>query len=136
MEFRDLIISKITEYAIGNSLALFLEMEGEFYPYGIIIDSDQSIVPFYVVKENDFPDPENLIIDLKKELNEYVLNQNCLSVALCYLASKKVNDLEYDLLVLEIIFKDQSALEEFWFIIEIDNENHTFKVHAKIDLKI
>jgi hypothetical protein len=57
-------------------------------------------------------------------------------VALCYLASKKVNDLEYDLLVLEIIFKDQSALEEFWFIIEIDNENHTFKVHAKIDLTI
>ncbi len=124
----------ISQYAISNSLGLFIELEGEFYPYGIVVDDSGNISPFYFHDGEEFRDSKKLISDLKRELSNYLLNYNVTATALCYLASKKIEGIEYDLLVLEIILRDVPAINEFWFIIEIDKENNIFHVHEKIDL--
>ncbi len=124
----------ISQFAVANSLGLFMELEGEFYPYGITIQDEKTINPFYYYKGEEFPSSKELIIDLRRELSVYLQKGECIAVAVCYLASKKIDETEHDLLVLEIVFNDGSPAKEFWFIIEIDAVDNIFHVHERIDL--
>jgi hypothetical protein len=130
---REEIINKIVDFGLKNAADLFLELEGEFYPFGIIMDKDASISPFYNENDSEFPDSNELIQDLRKSLKAYLLKYNSLGAAICYLASKKIDELEFDLLVLELFFRGDPLPETYYFIIEIEESSHTFIVHEKID---
>lgn len=124
----------ISQFAVNNSLKLFMELQGEFYPYGITLVDEQTVSPFYYYKGEEFPNSKELVVDLRRELSAYLKKINCIAVAVCYLASKKFDEIEYDLLVLEVAFNDSSPEKEIWFIIDIDKVDNIFHIHERIDL--
>jgi len=127
------IIKQLTDYALKNSLRLFKEMEGNLHPYGIVMDQDGNTIPFYDPYEEEFPDSGEVLAGLRNALYDHMDRYDYRGSALCYMASKMMNGIEYDLLVLEFFFSDRSLHYMHWHVIEIHDDNHTFTVHDKID---
>lgn len=48
----------------------FLEEEGEFYPYGTVIDADLQIKPLGYYSEEEYPEPAQVLNDLETAVRE------------------------------------------------------------------
>ncbi|MCE3229452.1 MAG: hypothetical protein K0S32_4003 [Bacteroidetes bacterium] len=130
---KEQIVDEIVKYCIDSSQEFFPQVDGELLPHGVIMKNDQSLLPCFQYYEEDLPTISDFLKDSKKSLTARLNEPDCMMAAICYLDYKKFGEYEYDLLTIEIIFKDDSDMEMIYIILDIDHEKHVFDVIERVD---
>ena len=117
----------IVERCIENSKGLFKELEGEFYPFGFVRFHDGSVCPYYLKRENEFPDCDSLLKDLISNLYLDINSKKFKEVATCAITFRVFDNVHYDFLDIKIM-TEEGIQKDYCVIIDPDYTSNTFEI--------
>ena len=119
---------------IENALALFEELKGEFYPFGMVMFNDEDVSPYYVQMEEEFPSSDVVLKKLTHDLFKDITNEKYKGAATCALATKSIDNLKYDFLDIKLI-TSEGIQKDYCVIIDPDYKKYTFTLIEVMEFK-
>lgn len=89
----DPYLQGMLNYLIGQA-KYFLEEEGEFYPYGTVIDAELQIKPLGYYSEQEYPEPAQVLNDLETAVREGLSNGKYLAASIGVMVMIKADEQE------------------------------------------
>ncbi len=119
---------------IENAKGLFHEIEGEFYPFGMVTDNSNLPLPYYLKIDDEYPNKTTLFNDLIFNLYQDISNNKYSEVSVCALASRHFEGHDDDLLDIKIL-TNNGLEKDYLIIIDTDYNNYSFEVIEIMDFK-
>ncbi|MFZ7116750.1 MAG: hypothetical protein ACO1G9_15315 [Bacteroidota bacterium] len=105
--------------AIKENAKYFLEEAGDFFPFAVCVNDEDQFVPLYLNEEEEFPDEESMIAELKFCVTKAIDDDSFINGAIAYYETVNKDDLTLD--CVRVLFFDnnkQQTTEDFTYSIK------------------
>ncbi len=82
--------------AIKGNAKYFIDEAGEFFPFAVCVNDEDQLVPIYLDDEEEFPDTESMVEELKFCLSKAIEEESFTCGAIAYDAVVSINDIDHD----------------------------------------
>ena len=111
--------------AIKENAKYFLDEAGEFFPFAVCVNDEDQFVPIYLDDEEEFPDDESMIEELKFCITKAIEEESFSSGGIAFDAVVSKDDNDHDAVRI-LYFENTSQFSTTDFVYSMKNNKAIF----------